>query len=227
MVRAITKQEIRRNPLAEWLASAVRFVELRRTTILAAVLAGAVLGIAGGGYWWYQARQEAEAARALAGAYAVLRGEQAEKPGTPEEALKRFREVVEQHRRTRAAEEGLIAAGNLQYETGKVEEAASSYSEYLTAYSRGRFRMLAALGKAYALEAKGDLQGAAQTLSEELERDRENPLAGEAYMSLARTYEGLKKPEDAMRVYGQVVDRFTQTNWAQQALQRMTALKAK
>jgi tetratricopeptide (TPR) repeat protein len=227
VVKATTKQEIRRNPLAEWLTLAVRFVQSRRTTILAAVLAGAVLGVAGGGYWWYQERQEAEAARALAGAYTVLRGEQVGKPGTPEEALKRFREVIEQHRGTRAAEEGLIAAGNLQYEAGKVDEAASSYSEYLTAYPRGRFRMLAALGKAYTLEAKGDLQGAAQTLSEELERDRENPLAGEAYMSLARTYEGLKKPEDAMRVYGLVVDRLTQTNWAQQALQRMTALKAK
>jgi len=227
---AITKQEMRRNLLAEWLAAAIRLVQARRTTVLAAVVAAAVLGGAGGGYWWYHERQEAGAARALAGASAVLRGEQAGKPRTPgtqEEAIKGFRAVVEQHRGTRAAEESLIAVGNLQYEAGKADEALGSYSEYLTAYPRGRFRLMAALGKAYAQEAKGDLQGAAQTLSEALDRDRGNLLAGEAYMSLARVYEGLKKPEDAMRVYEQVVERFSQTNWAQLALQRMTALKAK
>lgn len=227
MVKATTKQEIRRNLLAEWLTAAIRLVQARRTTVLAAVGAVAVLGGLGGGYWWYHERQEADAARALAGAYGVLRGEQAGKPGTPEEAIKGFREVIKLHRGTLAAEESLIAAGNLQSEAGKVDEALASYSEYLTAYPRGRFRLMAALGKAFAQEAKGDLQGAAQTLSEALDRDRENPLAGEAYMSLARVYEGLKKPEDAMRVYGQVVERFNQTNWAQLALQRMTVLKPK
>jgi TolA-binding protein len=191
----------------------------------AAVTAGAVLGIAGGGYWWYLQRQEADAARALAGAYGVWRGEQAAKPETQEEGLRRFREVTGQYRGTRSAEEALIAVGNLHDEMGKVDEALASYHEYLTAYPHGRFRLLAGLGKAYAQEAKGDLLGAVQTLSEVIDRDRENPLAGEAYMSLARAYEGLKQPEDAMRVYGQVVERFSQTNWAEQALQRMTVLR--
>ncbi len=227
MARAISKQEIRRNPLAEWLATAFRFFRAHRSTIKVVVAAGTVLGIAAGGYWWYQERQEAEAARALAGAYAVLRGELAGKPGLQEEGVKRFREVTDRYRGTRSAEEALIAVGNLHHETGKGNEALASHNEYLTAYPRGRFRMMAALGKAYAQEATGDFQGAVQTLSEVLDRDRENPLAGEAYMSLARAYEGLKKPEDAMRVYTQVVEQFGQTNWAQQALQRMTTLKPK
>ena len=46
-------------------------------------------------------------------------------------------------------------------------------------------------------------------------------------MALARMYEGLKKPDEAMRVYGQVVEKFSQTQWAQHALQRMSALKTK
>ena len=227
MAGAITKQEIRRNLLVEWLVAAIRLVQVHRTTVLAAVVAAGVLGGAGGGYWWYHEGQEADAARALAGAYAVLRGEQAGKPGTQEQAIKGFRAVAEQHGGTRAAEESLIAVGNLQYEAGKADAALVSYGEYLTTYPRGRFRLMAALGNAYAQEANGDLQGAAQTLSGALDRDRNNPLAGEGYMSLARVYEGLKKPEDAMRVYEQVVERFNQTNWAQLALQRMTALKAK
>jgi outer membrane protein assembly factor BamD (BamD/ComL family) len=37
----------------------------------------------------------------------------------------------------------------------------------------------------------------------------------------------MKKPDDAMRVYEQVVERFPQTRWAQLALQKMSGLKSK
>jgi TolA-binding protein len=87
--------------------------------------------------------------------------------------------------------------------------------------------MEAGLGKAYALEAKGDFQGASQTLSQTLDRDKEDPLAGEAYVSLARLYEEMKKSDDAMRVYGQVVEKYPQTRWAQYSLQKMSTLKMK
>jgi len=37
----------------------------------------------------------------------------------------------------------------------------------------------------------------------------------------------MKKPEDALRVYSQIAERFPQTHWAQNALQRMSVLKSK
>ena len=40
-------------------------------------------------------------------------------------------------------------------------------------------------------------------------------------------HEEMKKPEDAMRVYGQVVEKYPGTRWSQHALMRMTALKSK
>lgn len=227
MASAISKKEIRRNPLADWLVVTVRFVQARRTAVLAALVALGLLAAAGYGYWWYQERREDEASRALARAHATIRGEQPGTPGNRDEAMKRYREIAEQYRGTRSAEESLIALGNLQFEAGKMDDAVGSFGEYLTIYPRGRFRVMAGLGKAYAQEAKADLQGAAKTLSELLDRDKDDPLAGEAYMALARMYEGLKKPDEAMRVYGQVVERFSQTQWAQHALQRMSALKAK
>jgi predicted negative regulator of RcsB-dependent stress response len=227
MAKTISKKEIRRDPLAEWLGMAVRFVQVRKTSVVAALVAVSLAGILGAGYWWYQGQKENEASRALAQAAATSRGEQPGTPVNPDEAMKRYRDVAQQYRGTHSAEESLILLGNLQSEAGKADEAIGTFSEYLSTYSRGRFRMMAGLGKAYAQEAKGDLQGAANTLSEVLDRGKDDPLAGEAYMSLARLYEGLKKPDDAMRVYGQVVELYSQTQWAQHALQRMTALKAK
>ncbi len=194
--------------------------------IIAVLVALGVAGAAGGGYWWYQERQEDQASRALAGAHAGLVEGQTT-PGNPDETIRRYREVVQQYRGTRSGEEGLIQLGILQSSAGKVDDALGSFTEYLTTYSRGRFRVMAGLGRAYAQEAKGDLQGAAQTLSLLLERDRDDPLAGEAYISLGRTYESLKKPDEAMRVYEQVVERYSQSQWAQRALERMSNLKQK
>jgi predicted negative regulator of RcsB-dependent stress response len=225
MARAVSKQEMRRNPLVDWLAATVRFVEAYRTAILAALVALVVSGAVGGGYWWYQERREGEAASALAQAYSAVRERQPRTPGPPDEAAKGIREVAQQYRGTRTGEEALIALGNLQFDAGKVDEALGTYGEYLSVYPRGRFRVMAGLGKASAQETKDDLQGAVQTLSELLDRDKNDPLAGEAYLSLARVYEGLNKPEDAMRVYGKVVEQFSQTQWEQRALQRMNTLK--
>ena len=227
MTSAFSKQEMRRNLLVEWLVVTVRFVQARRTAVLAALVALGLLTAAGFGYWWYQERREDEASRALARAHSTLRGEQPGTPGNPDEAMKRYREIAQQYRGTRSAEESIIALGNLQFEAGKMDDSIGIFGDYLTTYPRGRFRVMAGLGKAYAQEAKGDLQGAAKTLSELLDRDKDDALAGEAYMALARMYEGLKKPDEAMRVYGQVVEKFSQTQWAQHALQRMSALKTK
>lgn len=227
MASAITKQEIRKNPLAEWLGMAARFVQGHRAAVLAVLVVLVLGGTAGAGYWWYQERRENEADRALTRAFAAMRAEQAGSSGNPEEAAKRLQEVVQQFPRSRSAEEALIYLGNLQYGAGKIDEALGTFSQYLTTFPRGRFRLMAALGKAYAEEAKGDLQGAAETLSQSLERDKENPLAGEAYTSLGRVYEEMRRPDDAMRVYGELVEKYGQTRWAQHALQRMNALKAR
>jgi TolA-binding protein len=202
-------------------------MQAHQTAILAAAVVLAIVVTGAAVYWWYQQRQEEEASRILGNAFAAMRGEQAGAPGKPEEAAKLFQEVVKQYSKTGGSEEALIALGNIQHGAGKTDEALASFEQYLTTFPRGRFTLEAGLGKAYAQEAKGDFQGAAQTLSQALDRNKGDPLAGEAYMSLARVYEELKKPDDATRVYGKVVETYPQSRWAQNALQRMSAIKPK
>jgi TolA-binding protein len=227
MASAISKHEIRRNPLAEWVGLTVRFVQKRRAIVLAALVVLLVLGVAGAAYLWYQARQDREASIALSEAQAGLRSE---KPGeTPklEDSIRRYQAIARQFRGTVSAEEALIRLGNLQYDNGKMDEAKAAFDDYLKSYPRGRFVLMAGLGKAYAEEAKGDLQGAAQTLSDTLNGRSDAPFAGELYTALARVYEHLKKTDEAVRVYNQIVEHYPQTSWAQNALTRMSALKAK
>jgi predicted negative regulator of RcsB-dependent stress response len=227
MAHATSKKEIRRNPLAEWVGFVVRLVREQRTILLAVLAVVVVLAAGGAAYEWYQSRQEAEAGVALADAQAALRGDKPGAPGNPDEAMRRFQTIGQQFRGTESAEESLIRLGNLQFDNGKLDEAKATFGNYLTSYPRGRFVMLAGLGKAYAEEAKGDLQAAAQTLSDVLNRRGDSALAGEAYSALTRMYEGLKKTEEAMRVYNQIVERYPQSTWAKNALDRMSALKTK
>ena len=87
--------------------------------------------------------------------------------------------------------------------------------------------MMAAIGKAYAEETKGDLAAAEKTLVAAIDGGKDDPLVGEAELALARVYEGLKKTDDAVKTYGQLAEKFPQTHWGQYALERMASLRAK
>jgi predicted negative regulator of RcsB-dependent stress response len=226
MTHALRKDDVRRNPLAVWIAEAVQFTRDRKALMLG-ILVAILVGVAGFSvYTWNQVREEREAQRVLAKAQTALLGATPGGPKNPDEAKKLYVETIDKYPRTIAAEESLIRLGNLQFDGGKYDEAIAAFQRYLTTFSRGRFVVIAGIGKAYAEEAKGDLPAAEKTLSNVLEIAKDDPLIGEAYTSLAQTYEAMKKRDDALRIYGQISERFTQTHWAQNALQRMSILKA-
>jgi TolA-binding protein len=192
------------------------------------ILAGAVVAAAAAGaYAWYQERQERAAQTLFVKAQAALSPDKQGAPVNPEEAKKVYAEIVAAYPSTVSAEESLIRLGNMQYDGGKTAEAIATFGRYLTTYPRGRFRVMAGVGKAYAEEAAGNLAAAEKTLSDLLPTVANDPLAGEAYSTLAHVYEAMKKPEEASKIYGQIAERFAQTHWGQNAVQRMGALKTK
>ena len=227
MAPPLKKKEMRRNPLAEWVGTVARFVELHRTAIMAGGIAAVVILGAAGAYWWYWVHQGQLASAALADAEQVLRTETPGAPANADEAMKRLAAVARDYRGTESAEEALIRLGNLQYDVGKMDEAQKTYEDYLKTYPRGRFILIAAIGQAYVDDSKGNYQAGVETLSGALDNAKNSPLAGEAYSELARLYEAMKKPQDAIRVYSQIVEQYGQTYWAQQAQQRLALLRSK
>jgi TolA-binding protein len=227
MAAAVSKQEIRRNALAEWVVVAVQFTRRRWQIVVAGLVGVLVLLGALAAYSWYQARREAEARKVVVDAELALRGDAPGAAPKTEEAAKLLQQVADTYRGTVSAEEALIRLGNLHYAAGKHDQAAEAYGRYLGDYPRGRFALMAAIGQAYGLEVKGDLDGAARALSEALDRHRSSPLAGEAYTTLGRLYEVQKKPDEAAKIYNEIIDKYPQTQWAQNATYRLTVLKAK
>ena len=227
MAKELTKEDIRRNPLAEWVAAALRFIRERKGLAIGVLVAIVVIAGGSAAYTWHRTVQEREAQGLLVKAYSAMWGNAPGAQRNPDEAKHVYTEIAAKYPGTVAAEEALIRLGNLQSEGSKYDEAVAAYGNYLTSYPRGRFRAMAGIGKAYAEEAKGDLSAAEKTLTQLVESVKDDPLAGEAYSSLAHVYEAMKKPEDALRIYSQIAERFPQTHWAQNALQRMSALKIK
>jgi TolA-binding protein len=227
MAKELTKDDIRRNPLAEWVGAALQFIQERKTLALGILVAIVVIGGGFAAYTWHRTVQEREAQGLLVKASSAMWGGAPGAQRNPDEAKKVYAEVAAKYPGTVAAEEALIRLGNLQFEASKYDEAIATYGNYLTSYPGGRFRVMAGIGKAYAEEAKGDLPAAEKTLTQLVDSVKDDPLAGEAYSSLAHVYEAMKKPEDALRIYNQIAERFPQTHWAQNALQRMSALKTK
>jgi outer membrane protein assembly factor BamD (BamD/ComL family) len=227
MGKELSKEDVRRNPLAVWVGNALQFGQGHKALIAGLLVGALVAAAAAGAYGWYQERQERAAQTLFVKAQTSLLGERQGTAANPEEAKKIFLEIAERFPGTVSAEESLIRLGNLQYDGGKAEEALATFGRYLTTYKRGRFRVMAGVGKAYAEEAKGDLAASEKTLSDLLPTIPDDPLAGEAYSSLAHVYEAMKKPDDAIRVYGQIAERFPQTHWGQNAVQRMSSLKSK
>jgi tetratricopeptide (TPR) repeat protein len=202
--------------------------------LLAGAVAGVVLAVAAGGVWWWQAeRREGFAGMALmevnqafrqqypAGFY-LPSGEGGERK--PDPLIQRYHQVADQFTGTRAGTEAILRAGHLEYSAGQYDAAIADYDRY----GRDRqapFRAAAFLGKGYALEAKGDVEGAVASFGLAGETAGRDPVGAEAFLAQGRALEALKKRDEALRIYGLVVERFPQSAWAARATERMSALR--
>lgn len=193
------------------------------------VLVGAAVFL----WWWQAARREGAGSQAVAEVNQAFRkaypmgfflpgGEKEE--AKPAALIERYHMVANDYAGTQAAIEALLRAGDLEYGAGQYDAAIRSY-ERAAADRRPPIRATALLGVGYSLLAKGDASGAVTAFGQAAEAAPKDPVAAEAYLAQGRTLETLKKLEEARRAYGEVIEKFPQTSWAQQANDRIGALR--
>lgn len=204
-----------------------------RWSLGAAAAVVALVGAAIGFWWWQAERREGEAGKALVEVNQAFRkqypagfylpsGEGTDQK--PDALIPGYTQVADQFAGTRAGAEARLRAAHLEYSAGLYDQAIQSYDRY--AQIRGApFRATALLGKGYALEAKGDLAGAVSAFGLAAEAAPQDPVAAEAYLAQARVLEALKKPEEALRLYAVVTEKFPQSSWAARAAGRISALR--
>jgi len=209
------------------LVGLVEFLVSRWRLVAAGLLVVILAGVGWFAYDWYRTGIERAGEGALVQAYQEIRKVEESPEKREEVAIAQLRQVVERHSGTKAAGESLMRLGNILYESGKHDEALEAFGRYLQAFPGGPHRVKAAIGKAYSEESKGDLAAAEQTLLAIISSAKGDPLLGEAEIGLARIYEALKKTDEASKLFGQIVEKYPQSQWAQQATERLGSPKSK
>jgi tetratricopeptide (TPR) repeat protein len=188
-------------------ARAVEFAQLHSLRIVigvASVLVVLLLIWAGAAY---SEKREAQAARLLAQAQALLQPtspedqQRQDDPQAKGRGLEILVDLVENYERTKACGVARILLGQGYYEQEKYDEAIAVYDAFLKKKEPvPKLTAMAWEGLAYSHEAKQDYRQAV-ICYEKLSQMALSNVHPWAYMGMARCYEKLGKPEKAIDAY--------------------------
>ncbi len=152
-------------------------------------------------------RQE-RASRLLARAQALLgpvttpgSGEDQKPADRADQALPLLQKLVEDFDGTKASRVGRLLLARIRFNRGQYDAAIDAYREFLRAGGEpSDLRVMAWEGLAYAYEAKGEYEKAAEYY-EKLTSEQGVPTRGWAYLGLGRCYERLGRVQQAAEAY--------------------------
>ncbi len=143
------------------------------------------------------------------------------------EAIKKFRQVVEQYPRTPSAPLALYHLGNALVQANEIDAAIETYKRYVLLY--GSHSVLLGLVQqrlGYAYLLKGDRDQAAKAFSTVLQLpsalNKDNAL-----FELGKLEEAQSRPEGALSHYQQLIKEYPNSPFASEAAVRIKVLEAK
>jgi TolA-binding protein len=157
-----------------------------------------VLVIAGTIFFIYQQRQkEIRASRALSNVRVPQAGSTILPPGTAEAYLK----VAKEHANTRAGARALLQGGATLFSDGKYAEAQKTFEQFVRDYPESEWIAQAHYGIASSLDVQGKAADATAKFEEIRRRFANDPVIEEVKLALGRLYEQQNKPEEAHKLY--------------------------
>lgn len=187
--------------------------------------AGLVVALAvAGGVWTYLGRREAAAEAAFADGMAAYRqalaGRDDAAVGPSVATLERFLSL---HGGSRLAPEAWYLSGNLEYQRRAFDAAVAAYDRAI-GRGGGAVDRLSRLGRAYAVEGKGDLPAALEAYRLTLRPEARDFAHEEALLGLARVQEGLQQPKEAIEAYRRFLQEAPSSSRAGDARARLAIL---
>jgi len=215
-----TKQEMKRNELAEWINKAVLWIRTHKEasmgigfiSLVAALLAAYFIVQ----YTSLKNVSWERLAVAQSQAYA----------GQAQNSLDQLRELADRFGQTDAAGFGILFRGDIYYKTKTYKEAAKAYQQVLDNKSPKSVVPIAMACLASSLESDGNYPAAMETCRKFLETYGDHYLAPQVHLELARCLEATQNLE-AKPTYEKVVFLYPETYWASQAKSRLSELSTK
>lgn len=217
MEKSWTRQALKRNELAEFVARAIHWIAKHRDTALAGALT-LVVGSALLAYLVIHARAVDEQAW-----YQLTIAQSLAGQGQKDQALKALDEFATRFRTTSAYPPSLLMKASL-LAGNKHPEALQLYQTLLGMHDAKMLAPLIYCALGATQEDAHQLTQARATYRTFVDRFQDHFLAPRVYESLARVEEALANPGEARGLYEKLTARYPNTPWAEHAQERLTAL---
>jgi TolA-binding protein len=184
--------------------------EKHKKTILAAVAAAAVAGIAVLG-WWINSTMAAEAAQKLLAEATGIEG---------------YRAVVEKYPRSMPAADALMLIAAAQREAGDLAASTAAFQEFLQKFPKHELAGGALLGVGQNQDASGDTKSAMATYQQVVTQYPDSYAAPFAAYSEAEILLRGFQRDEARRSFNMVASRYPQSTAARMASNQLSRLGA-
>lgn len=207
MNQEITKQDIRRNEIADVLDRGVRWTKLHPQQALWSGLAAAAVALAVAGFFVrrHQVREEAWSGLAAATTYAYS--------GQPDAALAQVTALADAHGGSAAGSYARLLAGDVYFQGGKFKEAAQAYQAVVDQPGNAAALPMALSALALSQEGAGDCPAAASSAQRFLDTNQDHYLAPQTHAVLARCLSSQGKAEDAKAAFQRIEILYPGTYW--------------
>lgn len=206
---------------SSWQIEALAWFETHKHQLVYVGAAALAVWLAAYTYRHVRQGKEAEANAALA---ALSRP--AEKSGKAAPLAADYLKVAEQHAGTPAGGRALLFAADRLFTEGKPAEAKARFEQFLAGNAGSPAAPLALMGVAACQEAAGELDKAVISYEQIANQHGGSPEAHQARLALGLLHEP-KKPEQALRLYDEVLRAKPVTVWRMEAEMRRDQLLRK
>lgn len=198
----MTKEELREDPILTALTRLRSWFEKQATflTIALAVVVVAVLG--------YQIARRVESKSEQQAALILLDGESQYMNGSPGDALTKFTQAYEQHKRSPSGKTALLRSADMQLELGSYGEAQRLYKRFIDSNPKdGLLRASALRGLAGALDSAGQSEEAGKTFLQAADVT-ESPLRADDLVSAGNAFMDAGKLPEALKAFQKVIEAY-------------------
>lgn len=142
-----------------------------------------------------------------------------------QEVIPLYEEILDQYPGTQSAARAYFLLGSIAYQQARYDEAQAYFSTYLKKYSEGSLAIQAEESLGYIQEQQQNYQKALDifnTLEAKVSESRKPAIL----LAMARNYEALEQPQDAISTYQRVIDSNTSFSLKNTARERLDILQA-
>lgn len=186
----------------------------RKQVIIVAIIV-AVIGAGYGIFVWSKNSSEASANAALSTIRPPMAREgQSTGPADAEPYLK----VAQEHSGTAAGARALLIGAGILFDGGKFDQAKQDFDKFFAQYPENPLAIQALVGSAASLEAQGKLADAAAHYDDILKHHgNESAVMPQVKSALARLQVALNHPEEALRLYDDMLKVQSNDSWTAEA----------